>query len=231
MTSSEGPSVSEVADDVVYFLERQADGKYDIDAEHSLSDLGGSVPGFGDHIALTIHNIGSSFMEVVGRYFVRHIDEGSNKEWLVWFVVVEPVKLPEADDLFDLISDTYNRFAKTRPALRRERMPLLDSPAVDGNQSYFKRWEEQDDERKKRGPVHRLDKPQMRALRFLAGHPDITTVDLIPQCGEKTMEALANVGCTRPGGKDHRGRQEWHITGEGRAEIERDDIYQNWVFE
>lgn len=219
-----------IVDDVVYFVERQADRKYEIDAEYSLSDLGGSIPDFGDRIALTIHDIGSSFMEVVGRYFVRHIDEALNKEWLVWFIVVEPVNLPDADDLFDVISDTYNRFAKTRSAVKREVLPQITPVPGDGNQNYFKWWEEQDSEREARGPVHRLDKPQMRALRFLASHPEIMTVDLIPQCGEKTMEALSKVGCVQPGGEDHRGFRKWFITDEGRAEIKRDDIYQNWVF-
>ncbi|WP_187772317.1 hypothetical protein [Agrobacterium sp. B1(2019)] len=218
-------------DDVVYFLERQPDGKYEIDAEHLLSDIGGNVPGFGDRIASTIHDTGWSFMEVVGRYFVRHIDENSNKEWLVWFVIVESVDLPEADDLFDLISETYNRFIKGRSALKRKRVSNSDPTPVDGKTNHFKRWMEQDDERQKQGPKHRLDKPQMRALRFLAAHPEIMTVDLIPQCGEKTMEALSKVGCVRPGGKDHRGFREWHITDEGRAEIDRDDTYNNWVFD
>jgi len=222
--------LAKIVDDLVYFLVRQDNGKYEIDAEHLLSDLGGSVPGFGDRVALTIHDAGSAFMEVVGRYFVRHLDESSGNEWIAWFIIVEPIHLPEADDLFDLISENYDRFVRNPATMRRESVRLPDPTLIEAKRDEFEWWVERDKERQKQGPKHRLDKPQMRALRFLASHPEIMTIDLVPQCGEKTMEALLKVGCVRPGGKDHRGFREWHITDEGRAEIKRDDTYKNWKF-
>ncbi|MGO7898930.1 hypothetical protein ACC719_15825 [Rhizobium ruizarguesonis] len=97
-------------DDLVYFLERQADGKYQIECEHGLTDLGNTVPGFGDRITLTIHDAGISIMEVVGRHFVRHYDEASDSEWIAWFIIVQSIDLPEADDLFDVISENYSRY-------------------------------------------------------------------------------------------------------------------------
>ncbi|TAZ76551.1 hypothetical protein [Rhizobium ruizarguesonis] len=104
-----------IIDELVYFLERQADGKYQLEGEHGLTDLGHTVPGFGDRITLTIHDAGISIMEVVGRHFVRHYDEASDSEWIAWFIIVQAVDLPEADDLFDVISENYSRFIQGWP--------------------------------------------------------------------------------------------------------------------
>lgn len=95
----------------------------------------------------------------------------------------------------------------------------------------LKHWQRQQEERDKHRPIHKLNAPQMRALRFMIDHPDLMTSDLIPRAAEKTMEALAKAGCLRPGGKDYRGHREWHVTDEGRAEVQREDTYKNWVFD
>ncbi|MBB2832386.1 UNVERIFIED_ORG: hypothetical protein GGD51_002515 [Rhizobium esperanzae] len=101
-----------IIDELVYFLERQEDGKYQIEGEHGLSDLGNTVPSIGDRITLTIHEVGISIMEVVGRHFVRHYDEASDSEWIAWFIIVKSVDLQEADDLFDVINENYRQFVK-----------------------------------------------------------------------------------------------------------------------
>ncbi|MGZ2404852.1 hypothetical protein [Rhizobium ruizarguesonis] len=104
-----------IIDDLVYFLERQADGKYQIEGEHFLADLGNTIPAIGDRITLTIHDVGISIMEVVGRHFVRHFDEASDSEWIAWFIIVQSVDMQEADDLFDAISENYSRYIQGWP--------------------------------------------------------------------------------------------------------------------
>lgn len=219
-----------IIDDIVYFLERQNDGKYHIEGEHGLTDLGNTIPGFGDRVTLTVHDVGISITEVVGRHFVRHYDEASDSEWIAWFIIVQSVDLQEADDLFDVINENYSQFVKSAPP-KCKRAQRIEAGLAHDERSDFQWWQEQDTQRQKYRPLHKLDKPQMRALRFLADHPKCMTVDLIPQCGEKTMEALAKAGCVRSGGKDHRGFREWFVTEEGREEIRRDDTYTNWLFQ
>lgn len=99
----------------MYSLERQDDGKYHIEGEHVLADLGNAIPGIGDRITLTIHDVGISTMDVIGRHFVRHLDEASDSEWIAWFVIVLSVDLQEADDLFDVINENYPHFIQGRP--------------------------------------------------------------------------------------------------------------------
>ncbi|GLR49743.1 hypothetical protein KYK30_14365 [Shinella yambaruensis] len=104
-----------IVDDMVYFLERQEDGKFHIEGEYALSDLRNTVPGFGDRITLTIDGVGTSIAEVVGRYFVRHIEEASDSEWIAWFIIVQSIEPQEADDLFDVISVRYTNFVRASP--------------------------------------------------------------------------------------------------------------------
>lgn len=104
-----------IIDDLVYFLERHDDGKYEIEGEHLLSDLGNTVPCVGDRVTMTIHDVGISNMQVVGRHFVRHLDEASDSEWIAWFVIVQSVDLQEADDLFDVINENYGRYIRGLP--------------------------------------------------------------------------------------------------------------------
>ncbi|EJT05686.1 hypothetical protein [Rhizobium sp. CCGE 510] len=104
-----------IIDDLVYFLERQDDGKYQIEGEHLLADLSNTIPGIGDRITLTIHDVGISTVDVIGRHFVRHLDEASDSEWIAWFIIVKSVDLQEADDLFDVINENYCRFVKAPP--------------------------------------------------------------------------------------------------------------------
>jgi len=219
----------DIVDDQVYFLVRQKNGKFEIESQYLLADLNNTVPGFGDRMALTIHDTGFSMMEVVGRYFVRHLDEASDTEWIAWHVIVQPIDLQEADDLFEAISENYSKYVKPAPAQKRwrDRQPKSDAPAEQPHDE-FKEWRRQDEERDKHRPIHKLNAPQMRALRFMIDHPDLMTSDLIPRAAEKTMEALAKAGCLRPGGKNYRGYREWHVTDEGRAEVQRHDTYKNW---
>ncbi|XKM39566.1 hypothetical protein A4U53_025755 [Rhizobium ruizarguesonis] len=104
-------------------MERQADGKYQIEGEHLFADLGNTVPGFGDRITLTIHDVGISIMEVVGRHFVRHYDEASDSEWIAWFIIVQVVDLPEADDLFDVVNENYRQYIKGWPPPNHTKTP------------------------------------------------------------------------------------------------------------
>lgn len=104
------------------------------------------------------------------------------------------------------------------------------APAVDARGAY-ERWSAQREKRDEHRPIHHLDAREERILRFMIAHPDSTTVDLIPQAGEKTMRMLAEVGVVRPGGKDHSGQREWFVTDEGLAEIARTDTWENWKFD
>ncbi|MGO8645166.1 hypothetical protein ACC810_30620 [Rhizobium ruizarguesonis] len=112
-----------IIDELVYFLERQGDGKYQIEGEHLLADLGNTVPGFGDRITLTIHDVGISIMEVVGRHFVRHFDEASDSEWIAWFIIVQAVDLQEADDLFDVVNENYRQYIQGWPPPNHTKTP------------------------------------------------------------------------------------------------------------
>ncbi|MDQ0558289.1 hypothetical protein QO004_000062 [Rhizobium mesoamericanum] len=99
-----------IIDDTVYLLERDSDGKYEIQGEHALADLSNNVPSVGDRITLTIDDDGpTSIMEVVSRYLVRHLDRPSNSEWTAWFLIVQAIDLQEADDLFDVINENCRR--------------------------------------------------------------------------------------------------------------------------
>jgi len=115
--------VQNVIDDLIYFVVRNADGKFEIEGEHLLSDLGNNLPVAGDRITLTIHDIGFSTMEVVNRHFVRHLDPASDTEWIAWVVLVRPIDLPESDDLFDLISENCSRFRRSVPQTKKGGTP------------------------------------------------------------------------------------------------------------
>ncbi|NKM30780.1 hypothetical protein [Rhizobium laguerreae] len=216
--------MSIIVDDKVYFIERQENGAYWLDATFSLSDLGGTVPGFGDRYALTIHKSGTAIAEVVGRYFLRHIDEEAGSEWYAWFIVVQEVDLKEQHDLVRIFSTVYNE--DIRGNLAKQAL----AKKAEAEQQGLAYWRSQQKERDKHRPLYQLDAREERVLRFMIAHADRLTVDLIPQAGEKTMGALAKVGVVRPGGKDHRGMREWSVTDEGRAEVQRIDTWTNWQF-
>ncbi|WP_376742150.1 helix-turn-helix transcriptional regulator [Ensifer canadensis] len=112
----------------------------------------------------------------------------------------------------------------------------LESPhtrvtATAHERNTFAWWKAREAERDKHRPHHNLTAPEQRALRFMIDHPEYLTADLIPRVGDKTLEGMAKVGVVRPGGKDHRGFREWHVTDGGRAEIDRIDTWTNWKFE
>ncbi|MBY4589399.1 hypothetical protein [Rhizobium redzepovicii] len=216
--------MSIIVDDKVYFIERQKNGAYWLDATFSLSDLGGTVPGFGDRYALAIHKSGTAIAEVVGRYFLRHIDEAAGSEWYVWFIVVQQIVLQEQHDLFRIFSTVYKEDIRGNPVKQKL------AAKKESEERGFEYWEEQDREREKHRPLRRLDAREERVLRFMIAHPDCLTADTIPEAGEKTLEMLAKVGVVRPGAKASRGMREWSVTDEGRAEVKRIDTYRNWKF-
>ncbi|MBX5132543.1 hypothetical protein HJB80_07685 [Rhizobium lentis] len=216
--------MSIIVDDKVYFIQRQKHGSFLLDATFSLSDLGGTIPGFGDRYALAIHKKGSAIAEVVGRYFLRHIDEKAGNEWYAWFIVVQEVSLREQDDLFRIFSTVYKEDIRGDP-LKQKLAAKRES-----EEKGFEYWEEQDRQREKHAPIHGLDAREQRVLRFMITHPDCCTTDSIPEAGEKTMESLTNVGVVRPGAKDHAGKPQWFVTDEGRAEVKRIDTYRDWKF-
>ncbi|PDT09767.1 hypothetical protein [Rhizobium sp. M1] len=216
--------MSIIVDDKIYFIQRQKHGSFYLDATFSLSDLGGTVPGFGDRYALAIHKSGTAIAEVVGRYFMRHIDEKTGNEWYAWFIVVQEVSLREQDDLFRIFSTVYKEDIRGNP-VKQKRAAKRES-----EEKGFEYWEEQDRQREKHAPIHGLDAREERILRFMVAHPDYLTTDLIPQAGDKTMETLARVGVVRAGAKNASGRREWFVTDEGRAEVKRMDTYRDWKF-
>ncbi|WP_434729491.1 hypothetical protein [Rhizobium binae] len=113
-----------VIDETVYLLERNSDGKYDIQGAHSLSDLNNTVPSVGDRITLTIDGDGpTSVMEVVSRHLVRHLDRASNSEWTAWFLMVQGVDQREADELFEVVSEHFSRFVRPDPPVPIKKNP------------------------------------------------------------------------------------------------------------
>lgn len=216
--------MSIIVDDKVYFIERQKNGSYWLVSTFTLSDLGGMVPGFGDRHALSIHESGTAMAEVVGRYFLRHIDEKSGSEWYAWFIVLETVELTEQDDLFRIFTIVYEE------DIRGNAIKQAKAAKAANEERGFEYWEARQREREKHKPIHGLDAREQRILRFMINHPDCWTTDMIPEAGEKTMEALAKVGVVRPGAKDSTGARKWFVTDEGRAEVKRIDTYRDWKF-
>jgi predicted DNA-binding transcriptional regulator AlpA len=104
--------------------------------------------------------------------------------------------------------------------------PQVPPPEEDA----FEKWAAKQRERDKHAPIHNLDAREERVVRFMIAHPECTTVDEIPQAGEKTMEAIANRGVVRAGAKITNGKRQWFVTDEGLAEIERTDTWRNWKF-
>jgi len=93
-----------IIDDLVYFLRRDA-GEYHFEGSDSLTNLSNTVPAIGDRITLTRENLGGTTMEVVGRHYVRHLNEASDTEWAAWFIIVGSLELD--GNLFDAICENF----------------------------------------------------------------------------------------------------------------------------
>ncbi len=107
---------------------------------------------------------------------------------------------------------------------------IQSAAAQPSQETEYQKWKKKERERDKYRPIHNLDAREERIVRFMIAHPEYTTVDLIPQAGEKTMEMLAQRSIVRPGARDSDGKREWFVTDEGLADIERTDIWRNWKF-
>ncbi len=94
-----------IVDELVYFLRRQDDGKYELEGSEGLSNLSNTVPVIGDNITLTREGLGGSTMRVVGRHYVRHLNEATDTEWAAWFIIVESLELD--GDLLAAISENF----------------------------------------------------------------------------------------------------------------------------
>lgn len=235
--------------DQIYVLERSSAGRFDwIDTW----ECSGKIPAIGERLTLAIHSMeegdGAAVQEVIERHYVRYIDEATDDEFYAWFVIVKTIEMDGIADLAEAVGKVFRhefrdvlsprqkaetpvpvdseKFSSSRRTGRRKKRSSPAEPRDD-----LKHWQRQQEERDKHRPIHKLNAPQMRALRFMIDHPELQTSDLIPNAAEKTMEALAKVGCLRPGGKDYSGMREWHVTDEGRAEVQREDTYKNWAFE
>ena len=126
-------------------------------------------------------------------------------------------KMPEA------IPGTRKWDRKAIDARLDEISGLVEPVAQRSHDGEFERWQAKDRERDKHRPIHKLDAREERVVRFMLSHPECTTVEDIPQAGEKTMELIASRDMVRAGAKNADGKREWFVTDEGRAEIERAD--------
>jgi hypothetical protein len=93
----------------------------------------------------------------------------------------------------------------------------------------FEEWDRRSKERDRYLPLFNLNSRLEKVLRFMIGHPESTT-DVIPQAGERTMEALCTFGVVTRGPLNGAGQRTWVATEEGRAEVERIGTWTNSCF-
>lgn len=130
----------------------------------------------------------------------------------------------------DAQEDEFDRWERENGKFGRSSSSATSTPNTNPKRSAVDSWRTRKAGRDKHKPIHGLGAKELRVLRFMADHPECTTTDVIPDAGEKTMEAIASTGCIREGGRDARGKREWHITDEGRAELRREETYRDWKF-
>lgn len=208
------------ADFTVRLFELDKDGALEPILGTNESYFAGTVPTVGDTY--------SKYVEVEDRWISynvqRRIFINSSDGASGWFIMVR--KLDDTPLLNHAVEAWIEDTRFWREAEEQDAFEEHEIAAQ--TKGTFEYWKRQQEEREKYRPIHKLNGPQARALRFLSDHPEIHTVDLIPQCGDKTMEVLEKAKCVRPGGKDYRGLREWFITDEGHAELKRIETYRNW---
>lgn len=182
----------------------------------------GSVPNVGDTYAKWGLEDVYRFYSVQRRYFIDSIDV--DQGWCVIVREIEPAS--QMEKIVEAWSEETVFFRELEEAERLEEHETLAS--TPGTLENLVRQRE---ERAKHRPHHGLTGPEMRGLRFMADHPKIKTIDKIPEMGERRTKRLLDKGLVRAVGKTALGVQKWLITAEGRAEIKREDIYRNWVFD
>lgn len=106
----------------VYVLSPVSNGGYQYIDNIPLSALKGVVPNVGDRITLDLYNNdegdGLAVEEVIGRHFVRYINESNGDEAYAWFLVVETVELDHTSKLAEAIGDVFrNELRPTEPAV------------------------------------------------------------------------------------------------------------------
>ncbi|MCR6501783.1 hypothetical protein MUO32_22345 [Shinella sp. CPCC 101442] len=120
--------MEEQALEEVYVLCPVSNGGYQHIDTIPLSALKGVVPNLGDRITLDLCNNdesdGLAIEEVVGRHFVRYINESNGDEAYAWFIVVQTVELDHTSKLAKAIGAVF------RNELRPIAPPTKTLPAV-----------------------------------------------------------------------------------------------------
>lgn len=193
-------------DYTIRLYELLPDGDLEALSGGPVEQYGNSCPNVGDTIArYDVLAERFKFYNVQRRIFIDSSDLNEG-----WAILIRAV---DASPLMIKVADEW-----------------LDETKFWGEVDEKEDWQYQYAERKKHHPHHRLDARLEGVLRYMIEHPDSKTVDLIPQAGDKTMEALLKVGVVRTDGKDAQGARQWVVTDEGRTEVERIETYRNWKF-
>jgi len=112
----------------VYVLSPVSNGGYEFIDTIPMSALKGVVPNLGDRITLDLYNNdegdGLAVAEVIGRHFVRYIDESDGDEAYAWFLVVQTVELDHTSKLAEAIGAVF------RNELRPIAPPPTKTPPV-----------------------------------------------------------------------------------------------------
>jgi hypothetical protein len=192
----------------VRLFEIQKDGSLEpllgVDEDH----FAGAVPDVGDTYAKWGIDDQYTFFSVQRRIFV---DSPGTQGWCV--VVREIEVAPQLDAVVrEWIADTDFWLAVEE----QERKDESDQQA---------QLEQRDAQRNQNAPRHRLHPREVKTLRFMIGHPECMTLATIRGAAEHTISVLAEAKLVRGAGKDASGEQQWKVTAEGRAEIQRYDLW------
>lgn len=181
----------------------------------------GTIPDVGDTFVMFGPSDEPLFYSVQRRYFIN-----SNASDHGWCIIVRSTSAAAQMDLVVKEWTEETDFWRNVEAeeLRVELEVLANTPGT------YEYWVRQREEQAKHRPHHGLNGPEMRGLIFMADHPEINTIDKIPDVGERRMKRLLEKGLVRADGKTALGLQKWSITAEGRAEIKRENTYRNWKF-
>ncbi|OQP87584.1 hypothetical protein BTR14_03175 [Rhizobium rhizosphaerae] len=153
------------------------------------------------------------------RYLRQRLDE--------WMLSLDPNPAPlaSARGFFASSRGVAGGHSENNLAPRSQLMNEIPQP-----ESALTAWKRKNEERQRHAPRHKLKSNYVQVLKFLANHPEGQTVGTIPLAGEKTIEHLAKLGLVQAGNRDLMGDREWHLSKEGKAEVDRIYRYETWKF-
>lgn len=186
----------------------------------AIGQYGGACPNVGDTIArYQVLKKTFKFYNVQRRMFIDSADGDEG-----WAIVL---RATDGSTLMTKVADEWVDETKFwRDAEDQERREEYEKASTTKGTL---EWDvRQREERAKHAPIYGLNGRELDVLRFMAHNPKRKTIDVIPRAGGKTMRKLSDIGVVQAGENDPRGKQQWSLTKEGRAEVKRWDIWSNW---